>query len=223
VRIDRSDAGFAVEMIESHGWKQTLNSRIPAAMPLFLCRSLELGVEPERICGWRGERTEPALLLRVFGGLAVISQAGPLDRAAWTRPKARSLFALLLARLPNPVDSQQVQDELWPDLGVEEGRNALRVAASYVRKALGVDAIRLEGAQMRLALPSPHWVDHIELRRAVASRDAERCSRALDNLKDGEPLADFAELWCLEAREALQLLRSQAQDIAGISTLRDKP
>lgn len=201
-----------VARVRADGLSDLLLRRHPRLMVALARRCLTTGSELQFAMEVLRRTGERFLAIRVFGDFQVTSQDGPVQRDSWTRPKARQLLAYLVSHLPHPVEIAQATDDLWPDLGPDEARNALRVAASYVRKALGLDCIQIHDGMIRLTLPEGAWVDHLQLRWASRSQDPEAWARALEEVGDERPLADISELWALDLRLTLEQRKQTLAD-----------
>jgi DNA-binding SARP family transcriptional activator len=133
----------------------------------LLTQALAMEIEPEYSRSLLGRLGIPTLRVRVFGGLRVWVGEREVTDADWTRPKARSLFAYLSVRSHRVIDPADVLELFWPLQEIDEARNSLRVAVSYIRKALepgrpkGSDSTYLQyDGQMILLNPGEAgWVD----------------------------------------------------------------
>jgi DNA-binding SARP family transcriptional activator len=134
---------------------------------------------------------------------------GPVEARAdgrvLTIPGARQrvLLALLLLRRGAPVARDELVDDMWGETPPEGAVNALQVAASRLRRALGGEARRLVGTPTgyRLLLePGELDLERFERaseegRRALAEEQPERAAarlRAALAEWQGRPLADVA-------------------------------
>lgn len=187
---------------------EVLLRRMPREAGSFCRRCLIAGLTVDAAAGLLRQLNAPFLIIRTFGCFEVRTHKREIRRSDWTRPRARTLFAYLVAQLPSSVSVQQIADDLWPEMEPEQQRNALRVAASYVRKALEFDCISIEDGLVKLELPEHTWIDHMQLRRAARTPDPEAWRRALDEVSDGHALADIADHWVHNARDRLEELRA---------------
>jgi DNA-binding SARP family transcriptional activator len=115
------------------------------------------------------------LRIRSLGLLEVTRGDVPIRADAWKGQTARRLLVRLLVAEGRPVPREQLREDLWPDAGVDAGRNNLRVAVSRLNDALDPD--RPPGA-------TPYFVvadgDTLALRReAVEHWDVSRFRAAL--------------------------------------------
>src|SRR5919204_595850 len=123
---------------------------------------------------------------------------GREDRGA----KQRTLLALLLVHVNDPVPRDRLIDEIWGDEPPETARTALQVHVSQLRKVLGGERIetRAPGYRVRIE-PDALDLERFERlvaegRDALAGGDAERSADALREalaLWRGEPLAELGE------------------------------
>ena len=73
--------------------------------------------------------------IRCLGRFEVERGGVPIPQKDWPRTTARRLLQYL-AVAHRPVHREQIMDALWPDAGVREAANQLRVALSALRRAL---------------------------------------------------------------------------------------
>lgn len=117
--------------------------------------------------------------INLLGGFSVVVDDRPVEARAWTRRSAASLVKLLALRPGLRLPREQVMDQLWPDLLLEQAAPRLHKAAYYARTALGVPTgVVLSGDAVAL-LPDAQVVVDVELFDAAAS----------DHLEGGDPSA----------------------------------
>lgn len=131
--------------------------------------------------------------LKLFGGLSIESEGGPLTgRAAQRRRLA--LLALLAARVRDGgLGRDRLIALLWPDADAENGRRFLSDSVYRINQALGGDVIIAAGDELRLdaqRLPS----DLGEFEEALSSTDHEAAVRSyVGPFLDGFFLPDAPE------------------------------
>lgn len=152
--------------------------------------------------------------IRLLGPFQVLLDGRPVPEDSWARRDAAALVKLLALSRGCQLHREQVMDQLWPDLGVEEAAPRLHKAAHFARKAIGrADAVVLRGEMVSL-LPGLRVridVDDFEksAREALASGSAAEAAAVLDRYA-GEPLpADPYADWAAEPRERLAGLRDR--------------
>lgn len=144
--------------------------------------------------------------------VSVDDQAVPEE--LWARRDAASLVKLLALRRDHRLHREQVIDQLWPDLDVEEAAPRLHKAAHYARKAIGrPDALVLRGEMVSLLPGAPLVIDvddfEAAAETALADGSASAAAEVLDTFP-GEPLpADLYAEWADEPRERLAAVRHQ--------------
>jgi len=157
----------------------------------------------------------PALRVTTLGRFAVERNGVTVPESAWPRPKAITLFKLLLSVPSRRRARDQVLDLLWPDDDPATANVGLRSVTYAVRQALdlpsGASALVARGHMLALADHTRIWVDAdafaASAAAALAGRDIESCRTALayyggDYLPD-----DLYEDWAKERREELAALR----------------
>jgi DNA-binding SARP family transcriptional activator len=87
---------------------------------------------------------EDVCRVRLFGGMEVITQDGPVAAKAWRKRKARLLFAMLAVRRGGDVPTDQVLDYLWPEFPEDKALNNMYVVWSAMKHALSPDLDRGE-------------------------------------------------------------------------------
>jgi TolB-like protein/DNA-binding SARP family transcriptional activator/Tfp pilus assembly protein PilF len=145
--------------------------------------------------------------LKLFGGLSIETDAGPLTgRAAQRRRLALlALLAPARARGSAGVSRDKLIAYLWPDASAENGRHFLSDSVYRINQALAGDAIVAAGDELRLdaaRLPS----DVAEFEDAIARGEHERAvSCYAGPFLDGFFLSDAPELerWVEGQRDRL--------------------
>ncbi len=146
----------------------------------------------------------PGPMIRVFGGIGVDDEAGPISIGG---PKQRRLLALLTLRSGSVVSIDWLAEYLWhDDERPEATAPAIRTYLSRLRQALPVSArewIETEPSGYRLSAPAES-VEHLRfsLLRAEATRARDRddplvAHQLLDvalELWRGEPFRDLEDL-----------------------------
>ena len=130
--------------------------------------------------------------LKVFGGLSIETDGGPLTgRAAQRR---RLALLVLLATASAGLTRDKIIAYLWPDADTENGRRFLSDSVYRINQALGSDVIVAAGDELRLdpdRLPS----DAAEFAEAMADGDHERAASLYQGpFLDGFFLSDAPEL-----------------------------
>jgi DNA-binding SARP family transcriptional activator len=130
------------------------------------------------------EAVAPAapLTIEMLGGLRVCVNGEVVPPKAWTRRKARDLFAHLVTLQGRLCSRARLVDVHWPDVEGDTARDLLRVTVSAIRKAVG-NVIRYEEGGYRFVAPPHTIVDvdvferHIEAARAAEALGAEDAAR----------------------------------------------
>ncbi len=82
---------------------------------------------------------------RILGPLEVIEDGAALDLGA---QKHRALLAVLLVHANEVVSIDRLVDALWEDAPPERAQKALQVYVSQLRKVVGRERLRDEGARL---------------------------------------------------------------------------
>ena len=138
------------------------------------------------------------LEFRILGPFEIRIDDRPVDIG---RGKQRALLALLLLHAPEPVSTDRLIDELWPQGPPPTVAKSLQVYVSQLRKALGPNllvtrgggyALVLEGSELDAARFEQGLEEGRDLLRAGDPRRAsETLGEALSRWR-GAPLDDFA-------------------------------
>jgi TolB-like protein/DNA-binding SARP family transcriptional activator/Flp pilus assembly protein TadD len=107
--------------------------------------------------------------LHVLGGARIEGPAGRLTGEAVQRHRL-ALLALLAAARDGRVSRERLISVLWPEASDRDGRHLLNVSVHIIRKALGEQALRTEGADLRLDHTSVNC-DLCDFRGALAQGD----------------------------------------------------
>ncbi len=87
--------------------------------------------------------------LKLFGGIALAGDTGPLTGPAVQRHRL-ALLALLAAAHPRTVSREKLMAGLWSERESEPARRLLNQAVHAVRQALGAEAILSSGEELQL-------------------------------------------------------------------------
>ena len=87
--------------------------------------------------------------LKLFGGIALAGETGPLTGPAVQRHRL-ALLALLAAAHPRAVSRDKLMAGLWSERESEPARRLLNQAVHAVRQALGAEAILSSGEELQL-------------------------------------------------------------------------
>lgn len=155
---------------------------------------------------------------RLFGGLEVMTDAGPVDEDSWRKRKARLLFLILLLRQHQDVPRDVLLERLWPEMDEDHAKRNFYVTWSTMKRALACGRppsaaktlVQCSGGVCRVTRQVRSDLDDFEealagLRAASAVNDAATvlaCARRLVDIYRGELLpGDLYEEWFAEVRE----------------------
>jgi ATP/maltotriose-dependent transcriptional regulator MalT/DNA-binding SARP family transcriptional activator len=74
--------------------------------------------------------------VRLLGGFEVHTPEGQVSDRAWTKRKARLLFAMLVSRSGSDIPRDQIIEYLWPDMEEQRALNNFYVVWSAMKRAL---------------------------------------------------------------------------------------
>ena len=147
----------------------------------------------------------PVRHLKLFGGLSIEDDAGPVTgRAAQRRRLA--VLALLATARSGSVSRDRLITYVWPEASAENGRHFLSDSVYRINQALGGDIILAAGDELRLdgtRLPS----DVADFEAALLAGDHERAVSVYTGpFLDGFHLPDSVEFesWTEAERDRLQ-------------------
>jgi two-component SAPR family response regulator len=158
----------------------------------------------------REEREPPEAHLEIyaFGEGRVVRDGQPVSSSQWQAAMARELFFYVL--LHGPVERDAIGLVFWPELPAEKVTNNFHSTLYRVRKAVGGDAVVVEGG--RYALGVDYWFDVqafealIERARLLPPHDwqaQELWQRAVE-LYQGDFLPEVDRAWCVPKREQVR-------------------
>ena len=168
--LARAATETALSLMEQRDYRFLLRTRAAAFATLHEPR---LRWAAERDLPGDGSETPAALRIEMLGGLRVTVRGEAIPAKAWTRRKARDLFAHLVTLRGRACSRSRLVDLYWPELEGDAAHDALRVTVSAIRKAVG-NVIKFEDGGYRFVAPAGTAFDVEEFERAIeAARSAE--------------------------------------------------
>jgi len=155
------------------------------------------------------EDTVGRLEIYALGEERVVRDDHPVSSSEWQAAMAKELFFYVL--MHGPLERDAIGLVFWPDLPTRKMRNSFHTTLHRIRRAVGVDAVVVEGGQYRLG-DVDYWFDVeefealVERARLLPPHDwqtAELWRRAAA-LYQGDFLPEAERVWCMPKREALQ-------------------
>lgn len=162
-----------------------------------------------------------------LGGLSISYEGTPVDKL---KPQAIEFMLYLIDG--GPADKDRAGSEFWPDHPPGRQTANLHMAVYSIRKALGKEAVELEGNAYRFAPPLEIQYDVREFENAVAvarklpPADPRRFFALTEavSLYDGDFMPEFFSNWVQERRIQLELdYLDVASELAEEAILRDQP
>jgi ATP/maltotriose-dependent transcriptional regulator MalT/DNA-binding SARP family transcriptional activator len=183
VRLDElaeTATATAVALMEQRDYRFLLRTKAAAFATLHESR---LRWAKGRDASTGAEASADALRIEMLGGLRVSVRGEAVPAKAWTRRKARDLFAHLVTLQGRLCSRARLVDLYWPEVEGDTAHDLLRVTVSAIRKAVG-NVIRYEEGGYRFVAPAGTAVDvevferHIEAARAAEAGGAVVAARA---------------------------------------------
>ncbi len=156
------------------------------------------------------------LRVRLLGGTSVEDGGVPLSGPAAQRHRV-ALLALLAGAHPAGVAREKLLALLWPEREGDRARNLLNQAVHALRNALGEQAIRSVGDELRLDAGRID-VDVVRFEAALEEGDPERAVQAYAGpFLDGFFLPDAVEFERWAERERERLRRAYLGAVEGLA------
>ena len=162
------------------------------------------------------------LRLKVFGGLSIERDQGPVEGAGAQRRRL-ALLALLDGAGDRGLTRDKILGFLWPESDPEKARRVLTQALYALRRDLGEEELFLGSNEVRLN-PDVMTSDRIDFRRAIEAGQLDRAVACYSGpFLDGfyVPEAPEFERWVEIERAALHLQYASAlEELATAATAR---
>jgi DNA-binding SARP family transcriptional activator len=84
----------------------------------------------------RERASGPKAVVRLFGGMQVVTPTGAVTDKDWRKRKARLLFALLVLRRGQDMPREQIFEHFWPEMDEERAKSNFYVTWSIMKRAL---------------------------------------------------------------------------------------
>jgi DNA-binding SARP family transcriptional activator len=159
------------------------------------------------------------LAIQLLGEFRVSVGSRPIAEREWTSRKARRLVKLLALTPRHRLHREHVIEQLWPDLGPEDGANNLHRVLDAARRILEPDLmprrassyLQLHHDMLLLEAPGGLWID-VEAflaaaREAHQTRTPQAYADALRLYTGDLVLEDPCEDWVIASQEWLNGLR----------------
>jgi DNA-binding SARP family transcriptional activator len=159
------------------------------------------------------------LAIQLLGEFCVTVGARTITEREWTLRKAKSLIKLLALAPRHCLHREHIIDQLWPDLGPEDGANNLHRLLYVARRILESDLpprrassyLQLRHDLLVLEAPGGLWIDVKEFLAAARAAHEERTPQAYREalgLYTGDLVPeDQYEEWAIAYRDWLSGLR----------------
>src|SRR6185437_2733199 len=115
--------------------------------------------------------TRSRFQLRTLGRLALLDASGHEDPSLATRPRKLARLAWLALRPERRATRDRIIGVFWGERDEERARNSLSDAVSHLRRVLGRESIRRQGAAIVVVADAPLEVDARDLAAAAARGD----------------------------------------------------
>ena len=174
----------------------------------------------------------PGYQLRVFtlGSFQAWRGDQPVPAGSWRREKARQLYQLLITHRSSPLDRDQINEYLWPELDPSAAQRNFKVTLNTLYQALEPERepgkesafILREGSIYGLRPEADLWLDVEAFSNLIRQADAlleQQPARAMQMLQEavdlyqGEYLPEARyETWAAAEREHLAVLFLRTAD-----------
>jgi DNA-binding SARP family transcriptional activator len=159
--------------------------------------------------------------ITLLGGVFVGVDGVPLSGEAGQHRRV-ALLVLLAAAAPRPVSRDRLIGCLWPDHDPESARHLLSSALYVLRRALGADALHVNGDDVSLDSAAVRS-DVAEFRQALAAGDPERALSAYrGDFLDGFFVNDAADFTHWADGERAELRRQYGAALERVARLRSE-
>jgi DNA-binding SARP family transcriptional activator len=150
----------------------------------------------------QGGRGAPALSVRLLGGFALDSEAGPI---AIDSARLRSLVAHLVLHRGEDQPRERLAYLFWPDSTEGQARTNLRQALHRLRRALPEPDrfLRMESGAVAWRADAPFSLDVAEFEELAGSEDSESIEAAVAKYA-GDLLPECYDDWVVPERERLR-------------------
>jgi len=191
--------------------------RLGVAENLVACQSILERIEQLRAFREEQTRSIPGaaddaisrLEIYALGEGRVVRDSRPVHPSEWQAAMAKELFFYIL--IHGPLGRDAIGLVFWPDLSTKKMRNSFHTTLHRVRRAVGAEAVVVEGGQYHLG-DVDYWFDVeefetlIERARLLPPQDwqAEDLRRRAVALYRGDFLPEAERVWCAPKRESLR-------------------
>jgi len=189
--------------------------RLGIARGVAGCRDVAEGVQ--RLRAFREElvqgnvvekRAMSRLEVYALGEGRVVRDGHTIPSSEWQAAMAKELFFYIL--MHGPLERDAIALVFWPELSTRKITDRFHTTLYRIRRALGADAVVMEGGQYRLG-DVDYWFDVEEFEALVARArllpphdwQAEDLWQRAVALYQGDFLSDIERVWCVPRRESL--------------------
>ena len=173
----------------------------------------DFGLKPEAV---HRERIDQCLFrIRMFGPIRVFHQDEEIDAACWRTVKSRHLLAYLAHR-DQPVSTDQIMEDLWPDLDPQRASALFHTTLYYLRRLLqqfSDEELIIRGSKRYQLRPGMILSDRFEFKAKATFALGKPMTKALAEeleatiqLYTGDYLLDLDYQWVIPVQEELKNL-----------------
>lgn len=178
-----------------------------------------------------GETGSYLFRIQMFGPLRVFHENREIDATSWRTVKSRDLLAYF-AHQDKPVSTDQILEDLWPDLNITKASAVFHTTLYYLRRHLQQftdKEIIIRGAKRYQLRPGSVLIDrhqfeevaHLALKKTMTGALANELEAAL-MLCRGDYLEDLDYQWVIPVQEGLKNIISELKQELAIYYLQNK-
>lgn len=223
--MEIGDRGEAKERLEnSAALLRKMNLQEPllekgSNVALRAIRSMKrekIGLKQEAV--YREETVSYLFRIQMFGPFRVFHRNEELDATSWRTVKSRDLLAYL-AHQDKPVSTDQILEDLWPNLNPDKASTVFHTTLYYLRRLLQGftdKEIIIHGSKRYQLRPGSILIDRRQFEEVAHSDLKKTMTGALANelettatLYQGDYLEDLDYPWVIPVQEELKNINSE--------------
>ncbi len=182
-------------------------------------------ISPEKAQPINLENGSYLFRIQMFGPFRVFHQHEEIKANSWRTVKSRDLLAYL-AHQGKPVSTDQILEDLWPDLHAEKASAVFHTTLYYLRRLIQQyteEEVIIHGSRRYQLRPGSVFIDRYQfeevMQRALGKTMTEALAQELERaaiLYQGDYLADLDYQWVIPVQEKLKNMNiSLKQELAG--------
>jgi two-component SAPR family response regulator len=185
---------------------------------MVLLRKLTFEAPLKKTNATRGDQC--LFRIQMFGPVRVFYQEKELDAACWRTVKVRHLLAYL-AHQNKPVSTDQIMEDLWPDLDTQRASALFHTTLYYLRRLLqqfSAEELIIRGSKRYQLRPGRILNNRFEFEAKATSVLGKPMTKALaeeleaaTQLYSGDYLQDLDYQWVIPVQEEMKQLYTESR------------